>query len=98
MATGTRLSTTDTGNWKRGISDVVNMIDWTEAPLLRIFGFSGKNVSKFKIVNWPSTKAELVEDTMPAFTTTLNGSHNNSTTTIAVASTTGAYFRQGDII
>lgn len=98
MATGTRLSTTDTGNTKRGISDVVNMIDWTEAPLLHIFGFSSKNARKFKLVNWPSTKAELVEDTMPAFTTTLNGAHNNSVTTIAVASTTGAQFRQGDII
>lgn len=98
MATGARYSYTDTGITKRAISDVVNMIDWQEAPLLRILGFSSKNLKKFNIVNWPATKVELVEDTMPGYTTTLNGSHNNSVTTIAVASTTGAYFRQGDII
>jgi hypothetical protein len=98
MATGTRYSYTDTGITKRGIADVVNMIDWTEAPLLRIFGFSSSNLKKFKLVNWPTTKVELVEDTMAPYTTTLNGSHNSSVTTIAVASNTGAYFRQGDII
>ncbi len=98
MATGTRYSYTDTGITKRSIGDAIFMIDWQEAPVLRILGYSKKNVNKFKLVNWPGTKAEIVEDTMPGFTTTLAGAHNNSTTTIAVATNTGAYFRQGDII
>lgn len=96
MATGTRTTLTDTGNQKRSISDAIFMIDWTAAPLLNIFGID--SAKKFQLVNWPSTKAEIIEDTMSPYTTTLNGSHNNSTTTIAVASNTGAYFRQGDVI
>lgn len=99
MATGPLYSFTDTGNNIRTIADVINMIDWQEAPLLRIFGFSQKNVTgKFKIRDWPSTKPELLEDTMPGFTTTLDGAHNNSTTTIDVAAGTGQYFRTGDLI
>ena len=96
MATGTRSTLTDTGNQKRAISDAIFMIDWTKAPLLNLFGINAE--SKFQLVNWPSTKAEIIEDTMSPYTTTLNGAHNNSTTTIAVAAATGAYFRQGDII
>lgn len=98
MATGTRLSTTDTGYTKRGISDAIMMIDYEEASLLRIFGFGMDNVKKFKLQNWPATKAELLEDTMPPFTTTLSSAINNSTTTIPVATGTGAQFRQGDQI
>lgn len=98
MATGTRYSYTDTSNKVRGISDAVFMIDWTEAALLNVFGFDKGNARKIEATGWPGTKLEWIEDTMPAYTTTLNGSHNNSTTTIAVASNTGQYFRQGDII
>jgi len=61
MATGTRYSYTDTGNTKRAISDVVHLIDWKEAPLLRLFGFGQENVRKFKMINWPSTKAEWID-------------------------------------
>ncbi len=96
MATGTRTTLTDTLNQKRGISDAIFMIDWQKAPLLNIFGMNA--LKKFKLANWPGMKAELLEDTMSPYTTTLNGNHDNSTTTIAVASTTGAQFRQGDII
>lgn len=98
MPTGQRTSYTDTGNNKRAISDLIMMMDWTKAPLLRLLGFTSANNRKLRPVNWPSTKLEWIEDTMSPYTTTLDGNHNNSTTTIAVASTTGAYFRQGDII
>lgn len=98
MATGTRYSYTDTGNTKRAISDVILMIDWKESPLLRLFGFGQENVRKFKMLNWPSTKAEWIEDTMSPFTDVMNdsGGIDNSTTTMTV--TNGAYFRQGDVI
>lgn len=98
MATGARLSTTDTGITKRSISDVIQMIDWTEAPLLRLFGFSSKNLRKFDIQNWPATKVELVEDTMPGFASALNGGINSSVTAVIVTTGQGQYFRQGDII
>lgn len=98
MATGPRYSDTDTGITKRAISDVINMIDWTEAPLLRIFGFGSKNVSKFNIVNWPSTKVEWIEDTMSPTTSLLTEDLDTSETGVDVTAATGAYFRQGDII
>ncbi len=98
MATGTRYSYTDTGNTKRAISDVISIIDWAEAPLLRLFGFGPENVRKFKMVNWPSTKAEWIEDTNSPITDVMNdaGGIDDSTTTMTV--TNGSYFRYGDVI
>lgn len=98
MATGTRYSYTDTNPNARGIADAVFMIDWTEAPLLNIFGFNKANVSKFDIINFPSTKVEWIEDTMSPYTTTIAEALDDSETGVDVASGTGAYFRQGDIV
>jgi hypothetical protein len=53
-----RSTITDTVSNKRAVSDVIHMIDWKEAPLLRLLGFGQENVRKFKMVNWPSTTAE----------------------------------------
>jgi len=96
MATGVRYSDTDSGITKRAIGDVINMIDWTEAPLLRILGFGSGNVNKFNLVNWPSTKAEIIEDTMPTSYTTLTEAMDTSETGADV--TDGTIFRQGDIV
>jgi hypothetical protein len=83
----------------RSIADAVFMIDWTEAPLLNILGFGSENIKKFDLVNFPSTKIEWIEDTMSPYTTTLNESgFDDSETDLTVATSTGAYFRQGDII
>jgi hypothetical protein len=99
MTTGTLYSFSDTGNNMRSIADVVNMIDWQEAPLLRIFGFNSANVKKFRLVNWPALKAELIEDTMPSFTTTLAEEIDGTTEDAwTVAASTGQYFRTGDLI
>lgn len=98
MATGTRYSFTDTNTKPRAISDAVFMIDWMEAPLLRLFGFGPENTSKFKVVNWPSTKVEIIEDTLSPYTTTIAEALDDSETGVDVASNTGAYFRQGDIV
>jgi hypothetical protein len=96
MATGTRTTLTDTTNQKRSISDAIFMIDWTKAPLLRLFGLEAE--SKFRLVNWPSTKAEILEDTMSPTASALNGAINNSVTSVVVTTGQGQYFRQGDII
>lgn len=98
MATGTRTSYTDSNVNMRGISDAVYMIDWTEAPLLNILGFGPENVRKFDLVNFPSTKVEWIEDTMSPYTTTTAEDMTDSETDMDVASGTGSYFRQGDII
>lgn len=99
MATGTRTSYTDSNVNMRSIADAVFMIDWTEAPLLNILGFGPENVRKFEMVNFPSTKVEWIEDTMSPYTTTMDESgFDDSETDLTVASGTGSYFRQGDII
>ena len=98
MPTGMRTSLTDTTNLPRAISDAVFMIDWKEAPLLNLLGFDASNERKIKVVNWPSTKLEWLEDTMSPLASTLASNVNNGTTTIPVATGTGVYFRQGDII
>src|SRR5690606_29311103 len=97
-ATGTRYSYTDSGVNMRSIADAVYMIDWTEAPLLNILGFGPENVRKFDLVNFPSTKVEWIEDTMSPYTTTIAEALDNSETGVDVATDTGAYFRQGDIV
>lgn len=99
MATGTRYSYSDTNLIPRSVSDTIFMIDWMEAPLLRLFGFGQENVRKFNLLNWPSTKAEIIEDTLSPFATTMDESgFDDSETDLTVASGTGAYFRKGDVI
>lgn len=98
MATGTRTSYTDSGVNMRSIADAVFMIDWTEAPLLNILGFGAENVRKFDLVNFPSTKVEWIEDTMSPYATTSAEDMDDSETGLDVATGTGSYFRQGDII
>ena len=47
MATGTRTTYTDTTPQKRSIADMIGMIDWTEAPLLKLLGLdSGLSARK----------------------------------------------------
>lgn len=98
MATGTRYTYTDTVTSKRAIGDVIHMIDWKEAPLLRLFGFGPENIRKFKFVNWPSTKAEWIEDTNSPMTSTIAEDLDNSETGVDVATGTGSYFRAGDVV
>ena len=96
MATGTRTTYTDTGNIKRAIADVISMIDWTEAPLLNKLGLN--NESKFRLVNWPSTKVEWIEDEMSPRSGTLNELLTAGETDMDVQPGEGAYLKTGDII
>ena len=94
MATGTRTTYTDTTPQKRSIADLIQMIDWTEAPLLRLLGTN--NESKFRLVNWPRTKVEWLEDTMSPRADALNEELDNSETAVDVDN--GAYFKTGDVL
>jgi hypothetical protein len=95
MATGIRTTYGDTANIKRSIGDMIQFIDWTEAPLLRLFGT--KNESKFRLVNWPSTKYEWLEDTMSARETTL-AEVASAGETADIAVTDGSIFKEGDVL
>jgi len=98
VATGTRTTYTDTNNIKRGIGDLIHMIDWTEAPLLNRLGTD--NANKFRLLNWPNTKVEWIEDEMSPTTSTISdsGGINDSDVSMGVAAGTGQYFSEGDIL
>lgn len=94
MATGTRTTYTDTNLKKIVVNDAISMIDWTEAPLLKLLGTD--NASKFGLSEI-GTKIEWMEDTMAPRTDTLNESgFDDSETDMTV--TSGAQWKPGDVI
>lgn len=97
MATGTRTTYTDTNLKKIVVADAIQMIDWQEAPLLKLLGTD--NTSKFGLRE-VGTKVEWLEDTMSPRATTMNDSGGISAgdTTVTVATGTGSYFKTGDVI
>lgn len=93
-----RYSYDDTTTSKRGIGDSIWMIDFTEAPLLQLFGFGSENLNKFDIQNWPSTKVEWLQDTMAPFESTIAEDLTDSEIDVDVATGHGVYFRNGDVV
>lgn len=96
MATGTRTTYTDTTPQKRSISEMIQMIDWTEAPLLKLLRLDGE--SKFRLLNFPRTKVEWLEDTMAPRSGTVNEALDSSETGVDVATGQGDYLKAGDVI
>lgn len=95
-----RESYTDAVTNIRAVGDAIYNIDFQEAALLQLLGFSSKNISKFAVKQgWPSTKIEWLEDVNVPFTTLLAESgFDNSETDMTVTTGTGKYFRKGDIL
>ncbi len=96
MATGTRTTYTDTTPQKRSIADMIGMIDWTEAPLLKLLGLNGE--SKFRLLNFPRTKVEWLEDTMAPRSGTVNEALDSSETGVDVVAGQGDYLKAGDVM
>jgi hypothetical protein len=96
MATQERYTWTDTGNWMRAIGDAIELTDPLQAMMPKLLGFSESNVSKFRIVNWPSTKVEWITDTELPMTNQLAEALDNSETDVDVDD--GGYFSPGDVI
>ena len=94
MPTGIRTTYTDTGVQPRSVSEMLTMIDPTEAPLLTRLGVN--NETRFRLDVWPRTKYEWLEDSMSPRDSTLTADINNSVTSIAVAD--GSVFKEGDIV
>jgi hypothetical protein len=95
-----RVSYTDTTTDIPAVSDAIYNIDFTEAGLLQLLGFSSKNLSKFAVkTGWPSTTLTWLEDVMVPKTTLLAESgFDSSETDLTVTTGTGQYFRKGDIL
>lgn len=96
MPTGMRTTYSDTNIRARVVADMVSMIDFESAPLLRLLGV--QNQGKFRFKTWPTTKPEWLEDNMAPLTSTLASGYSTTQTTLTVASNTGVYFRKNQIL
>ncbi len=94
MATGTLNTYGNAEVRPRVISEIINRIDFTEAPLLKKFGT--QNQGRFRFDRWPGTKYVWLLDTMSPRSTTLAEAVDAGETAIDVAE--GSYFKEGDVI
>lgn len=96
MATGQRTTYSDTSPQVRQISDLIRMIDWTEAALLNKFGVNGEK--KFRLVNGSRTKYEWLEDTMAPRSGVTAEALDDSETGIDLSAGQGDYLKAGDVL
>ena len=74
----------DTTPQKRAITDVISLIDPSDAPFIDAMGGLDGASSKFRFANTPSTVVEWLEDTLIGLTGTLNGSIASNTTGVTL--------------
>jgi len=89
-------SYSDTTPQKRVITDVIALIDPSDAPAVLALGGLDGAASKFRFVNWPSTTVEWLEDSLADLTDALNGSITSNATTITVVD--ASIFQEGHIL
>lgn len=86
---------TDTTPQKRAIADFIDVIDPRDVPVVKYFGLDG-DPGKFRVVNWPGTKVEWLEDTLSPLTGSLSTSCTKTVTAIPV--TDGSIYKPGDVL
>jgi len=89
-------SYSDTTPHKRAITDAISLIDPSDIPAVELFGGLDGAMGKFRLVNWPHTKVEWLEDTLAPLTGTLSTSASSDTTAISVAD--ASVFQEGHIL
>ena len=88
---------------KRVITDMIDLMDPMDVPLLKRLGYGRENVSKFRLVNTPGTTYEWLEDAYSARNTTAAANvtqltNDTTHTSIAVTTGDGAKFQKGDVL
>lgn len=97
MALTSPLTTySDTTPQKRVITDVISLIDPSDAPMVEALGGLDGASSKFRFVNTPGKVVEWLEDTLISLSGALNGSVTSTATTITMADADN--FQEGHII
>jgi len=90
-------SYSDTLPQKRVITDVISLIDPSDAPFIEKIGGLDSGLGKFRFANWPSTKVEWLEDTLaPLSSTLLVATFASNATTATV--TDASLFQPGHIV
>lgn len=85
----------DTTPFKKAISDLIEIIDPSDAPVVKYFGLDG-SPDAFRVVNWPSTTVYWLEDELAPLTDTLAASCASDATTLSV--TDGSVHKIGDVV
>ena len=85
----------DTTPQRRAIADVIDIISPQDVPVVKYFGLDG-DPGKFRVLNWPSTKVEWLEDELATLTDALDGSITSNATTVTVDD--ASKFKSGDVI
>lgn len=96
MATGTRLTYTDSNLKPRSVMPMIHNIEWKSAALLKFLGLD--NARKFRFDKWPRTKYEWHSDTLNPNSGTLNEALDDSETGVDVQAGEGATTKAGDVL
>ncbi len=86
----------DTTPQKRVITDVISLIDPSDAPMIEALGGLDGASGKFKFVNTPGKVVEWLEDTLIGLTGNLSVS--TTATVVSLTLSDAANFQEGDII
>lgn len=89
-------SYSDTTPHKRVITDVISMIDPSDAPAVEALGGLNGADGKFRFVNGNGKVVEWLEDTLISLSGALNGSITSTATTITMSD--GDNFQEGHIL
>ena len=88
----------DTTPQKRAITDVISLIDPSDAPMIEALGGLDGAASKFRFNNWPSTKVEWLEDTLTPLTGTLANAATVASTDTTVTVSDPNSVQEGHIL
>jgi hypothetical protein len=91
------LSYTDTAAQKKVITDVISLIDPSDAPLIERLGGLDGAAGKFRFSAWPGTNPSWLEDSLPGLSTALQVATIASNATSATV-TDATLFQDGHII
>ncbi|HOD52891.1 MAG TPA: DUF5309 family protein [Candidatus Cloacimonadota bacterium] len=90
-------SYSDTTPQKRVITDVISLIDPSDAPFIEKIGGLDGAAGKFRFANEPSTTVEWLEDNLPSLTSTLQTATIGTDATSATVAD-ASWFQPGHII
>lgn len=91
-------SYSDTTPHKRIITDIISLIDPSDAPLINALGGLDGASGKFRFTNGKGKVMEWLEDTLLALSTTLNESATITSTVLTLKVTDGTIFQEGHIV
>jgi hypothetical protein len=88
----------DTTPQKRIITDVISLIDPTDAPLVNAIGGLDGAAGKFRFVNGNGTVVEWLEDTHASISDTMNESASITSTVTTITITDASLYDVGQIV